>query len=337
VRVAEPRNSRTSVVPKRGPTGWNDRPDATGSFRANRRSVTPPPPSRKSPTNRRTQASQPRERLRVRVRVPIAVRLSSLRSALRSREDLLRRVGIWSLHLSATAAVLLCLWYVGDLAEHQLRSAPAFAIRTLDVQGNVRLTRADIERLGGIAVGRNIFERGPEEVQARLIAEPWIASAEVRRRLPGSYSIRVIERKAIALLARSELYLVSEQGKPFKQLGPGDPSDLPLITGLESADAEDKQEAEAALQAAVTLLRDYTEIGLARSEALSEIHIEADESISCYLGRDATYVRLGKPPFKNKLRRLREVLAQLASQSARASYVYLDNDRRPDRVTVRLR
>jgi hypothetical protein len=48
-------------------------------------------------------------------------------------------------------------------------------------------------------------------------------------------------------------------------------------------------------------------------------------------------VRLGKAPFRHKLERLRDVLARLAKDKARAAYVYLDNQRRPDRVTARLR
>ena len=47
--------------------------------------------------------------------------------------------------------------------------------------------------------------------------------------------------------------------------------------------------------------------------------------------------RLGKAPFRDKLGRFRDVLARLARRRAEAAYVYLDNERRPDRVTVRLR
>ena len=48
-------------------------------------------------------------------------------------------------------------------------------------------------------------------------------------------------------------------------------------------------------------------------------------------------MRLGHGPFRDKLRRLRTVLDELGERGARALYVYLDNERRPDRVTVRVR
>ena len=67
------------------------------------------------------------------------------------------------------------------------------------------------------------------------------------------------------------------------------------------------------------------------------MHVESNDGISLYVGADATYVRLGRGPFRKKLARLRQVVDEIASRRARAAYVYLDNVRRPDRVTVRLR
>jgi len=91
------------------------------------------------------------------------------------------------------------------------------------------------------------------------------------------------------------------------------------------------------LTQAVSLLDDYAEVGLKRREPISEIHVEDDGGFSIYSGPDAVHVALGTPPFRSKLRRLRKVLDRLERKKARPAYVYLDNDRRPDRVTVRLR
>jgi hypothetical protein len=55
------------------------------------------------------------------------------------------------------------------------------------------------------------------------------------------------------------------------------------------------------------------------------------------VGQDATAVRLGKAPYAKKLRRLRGIFDKLERDDARPLYVYLDNERRPDRATVRLR
>jgi hypothetical protein len=48
-------------------------------------------------------------------------------------------------------------------------------------------------------------------------------------------------------------------------------------------------------------------------------------------------VRLGQGPYRGKIERLRRVLDELGARHTRPLYVYLDNLRRPDRVTVRVR
>jgi cell division protein FtsQ len=142
----------------------------------------------------------------------------------------------------------------------------------------------------------------------------------------------------VALLSLDQLHLVADDGLVFKALGPGDPFDLPVITGLDPDQVQkDKRSAAASVVGAVALLRDYEDAGMIRKYPLSEIHVEADGSLSLYVGGDPTYVRLGKAPFRTKLTRLREVFAQLGREKTSAAYVYLDSEKRPDRVTVKLR
>jgi len=299
---------------------------------ADPRHKTRPNGTRPVPLNRRTSLA-PR-----RARVAWSVSIGGFVRGVHARLGWLPRIGLALAHVALAVFVILVLVFSGKLIEQHLRNAPGFATSEIEMEGLARLTRADVERIAGIGVGKNIFDTNAEEALARLRAEPWIASADVRRRLPGSYTVQIVERKAIALLALDELYLVSDEGLAFKKLGPGDPSDLPLITGIDlDAIAEDRTGSGSALAGAIALLNEYTAAGLAKREVLSEIHIEPDATLSCYVGKDGMYVRLGKPPYKNKLRRLREVISQLGSQSARASYVYLDNEKRPDRVTVKLR
>lgn len=288
------------------------------------------PSEAKRPENRRVTQPPPR--------VPWSVRLREFRSRHQVKLALARRVSYWALQLAAAGVVLVGLMAAARLLLSHLETAPGFATSTIEITGAQQLSKAEIERIAGLAMGRNVFKVSAEEAQAKLMAEPWIENATVQRRLPGTYRIQVKERKALALLAAGDLYLVDQDGYAFKQLGPGDPADLPLITGIDLASIEhDRHAAATTLLQAVAFLKEYAESGLPRRETISEIHVEADDTLSAYVGSDGTYVRLGKAPFRTKLRRLREVFGQLATQHARARYVYLDNERRPDRITVKLR
>ncbi len=227
---------------------------------------------------------------------------------------------------------------VGRLIEAHVRRSEAFATKVLELQGNVRLDRDAVLSSAGLSIGKNVFAVSPEEAEAALLKNPWIASAQVTRRLPDSYALVVEERQAVALLSLDEPYLVAGDASVFKRWQPGDPEDLPMITGVEPGNfAGDRMYRTALLVNAVALLHDYRDAGLWRRAPIQEIHADNDDGLTLYIGEDATTVRLHRPPFRQKLTRLRRVLDQLAAKHVEPAYVYLDNVRREDRVTVRLR
>ncbi|HJL14199.1 MAG TPA: FtsQ-type POTRA domain-containing protein [Sandaracinaceae bacterium LLY-WYZ-13_1] len=248
----------------------------------------------------------------------------------RPAELLLRAVAVVAVGVGAVA--------LGRLVERHVRTSEAFAVTEIQLEGHVRLTQHEVLSTAGLAEGRNVFDVAPEEAEERLAAHPWIAEADVRRRLPGTYAVEIRERRAVALLALGDVYLVSEDGAVFKKVEPTDPVDLPIITGIDRERfTRDRGFRTSVLLEAVALLHDYRGAGLWRREPIAELHVERDDGLSLYVGADATYVRLGHGPFRAKLRRLRTVLDELSERDARALYVYLDNERRPDRVTVRVR
>ncbi len=139
------------------------------------------------------------------------------------------------------------------------------------------------------------------------------------------------------MVALDQLYLVSREGAVFKRLGVDDPVDLPVITGIASERFYDDLDYRTAiLLRSMAVLQDYEGAGLAKREPVSEIHFEGVHGIELFVGSDGMNVRLGNGQHRQKLRRLRQVLERLAREKTRPSYVYLDNVRSPERVTVRL-
>jgi cell division protein FtsQ len=293
------------------------------------------------PTGKQNRRVRPKKGTPAKVAAPersLRERLRGAGDRLRALRERLRRPAEVSLRALVVVAIGLGAIGLGRLVERHVRTAPAFAVRNIELEGHVRLTREEILAAAGIAEGANVFDVAPEEAERRLATHPWIAEAEVRRRLPGTYVIEVRERRAVALLALGDVYLVSEDGAVFKRAGQDDPVDLPVITGVDRQRfTRDRGFRTSVLLEAVALLSDYRGAGLWRREPVDEVHVEPDDGLSLYVGADATYVRLGHGPFRAKLRRLRTVLDELGQRGARAAYVYLDNQRRPDRVTVRIR
>lgn len=273
-----------------------------------------------------------------RPKVSLRRRAADLRDRVRAAFLRMRKPLLWTGRALVLCAVTAGAVATGRLLERHARSSAAFATRQIELSGLSRLSREQALAAAGLALGRNVFEVSPEQARAGLQAHPWVAEAEVSRRLPGSYRIRVREQKPAALLMLEALYLVSEEGSVFKPLEPGDPIDLPVITGVQPEQfRSDLGLRTGLLVNAVALLHDYRDAGLWRREPISEIHSEPDGSFTLYIGDDSMLVRLGQAPFRTKLKRLRGILDELKDDAARPAYVYLDNVRRPDRVAVRLR
>jgi len=236
--------------------------------------------------------------------------------------------------LSLVAASVALYRFVDRYA----RTSPEFAIETLGVSGAERVDRAELEEAMGIAVGDNIFSRSPEEIRAGLEAHPWIASARVRRRLPRTLEVEVRERVPALLLVLESPHLVDEEATVFKAFETGDPVDLPVVTGVDvTRFRSDRGYRTELLTSAIALLAEWQTATLARRDPIAEIHVEPDESLTLFIGDDGTEIRLGRGPYRAKLARLRRVLDELSRRQSRPLYVYLDNVRRPDRVTVRVR
>ena len=117
-------------------------------------------------------------------------------------------------------------------ARRYVTTTPRFAVKEVVVTGNVRRSADDVANVAGITKGANVFSLDLERARARLMSDPWIHDASLVRRLPGTVSIQVTEREAAAVVALGDSYLASRDGEIFKRLEPGDPTDLPVVTGL---------------------------------------------------------------------------------------------------------
>ena len=245
-------------------------------------------------------------------------------------------------------AVGLTLGILGSLAATRLMGTLLYEVSPFDLGTYVALSSllaatvllasyVPARRAARLQIGSNVFEVSSEGTRNYLLQHPWIEEATVVRKLPGRVRIEIVEREPVALVALDQLYLVSNEGAVFKRLGVDDPVDLPVITGIASERFYDDLDYRTAiLLRSMALLQDYEGAGLAKREPVSEIHFEGANGIELFVGHDGMNVRLGNGQHRQKLRRFRQVLERLAREKTRPSYVYLDNVRSPERVTVRL-
>jgi cell division protein FtsQ len=218
------------------------------------------------------------------------------------------------------------------------RTSPRFAIRVIEVHGNARRTVDEIKKRAGVAPGQNIFTADLEAMRAVVLDDPWIETAALSRRLPATVTIDITEREAAALVAvGSDLYLATRQGEAFKRPEAGDPSDLPVITGIHPDDLDRRGGAALAVRRALEVASDYERTPPAKAMPLQEVHIEDDGSLVLSVGKDAVELRLGKGSWRRRLEQASRVLFELPRRGVLANVVFLDNEAHPERVVVRTR
>ena len=111
-----------------------------------------------------------------------------------------------------------------------------FRAQSLKIEGMQRLTTKQIVQQARVSKGVNVMAVNLSMVRKRLIANPWIAEAEVRREIPAGLYIRIKEHVPLAIVDLDRKYLINEQGQVFKEWTASDPAALPLVSGLQLAD-----------------------------------------------------------------------------------------------------
>jgi cell division protein FtsQ len=242
----------------------------------------------------------------------------------------LRLVGPAALSTAALVLVAFLAWRHGVEGE-------LLRIRALRFEGLARVPAAELAELSPVRPGDHLFLADLGQAATALARHPWLASVEIRRRLPPALEIRVVERRAVALVDLAGLYLVDDRGEVFKRATPGDGLDLPVVTGISRDDwVERRAEVEPLLQGALGLLARWRERGLDRKAPLSQLRIDPVYGAIVWAGEQGFEVRLGHGDIAEKLSRLERVLAAIEAEGQRPEVLHLDNRRRPDWVAVRL-
>jgi cell division protein FtsQ len=222
---------------------------------------------------------------------------------------------------------------------HYARTTPRFAITDLSVEGTRRLSREDILGTVELELGENIFTFDTSAAEGKLRRSPWVRSAQVRRKLPGTIEISVSEHHPAALLvALGTTLLVSEDGVPIKEVAPADPHDLPLITGISTDELRRDRRAELGrVSGALELLQEYAALPLARNYPAEEVHIREDGAAVLVVGGAGLSLYLGAPPWTASLHRAMRIVGRTAEEGGTPGIVFLDSEAHPERVVVRLR
>ena len=221
-------------------------------------------------------------------------------------------------------------------------TSPFFLLKETSFSGLHRALPGELLKLSGLTVGQNLWTLDTGALERAMATHPWLCDVEVRRHFPSSVVVEVREHVPAALVALGDLYLLDEDGEPFKRLQSEDALDLPLITGVEREDyLTDEPHTRERFKQALGLVAAYEaergdagDKGREQGERLSEVRVEPGGMV--LLLAEGTQVRMGEGAVEEKLQRLARVREGLKSKGLSADVIHLDNRTRPGWVAVKL-
>lgn len=93
-----------------------------------------------------------------------------------------------------------------------------FEIRTIEVTGAERLTPESVEASAAVPDGATLLRVPAADIEARLLANPWVLGVDVRRVFPSTLRIAVVERAPALLVdAGTSFWSVDESGRILGQ------------------------------------------------------------------------------------------------------------------------
>ena len=200
-----------------------------------------------------------------------------------------------------------------------------FLVRDIDVAATAHLDRATIIENAGLGTAQNIFEFDADAAREALLTHPWVATARVTKVLPQRVVIRLEERRASGAVVLDVPYLVDATGHPFAEARTGELEGLPLVTGLTREDFDlDPEGACERVQTALAVARRYGLSPLSARRPLGSVHLAPAGRLELMLGR--TRVALGQGQFRDKIRRLEDILDTLEQRRVDAGYILLSED-----------
>lgn len=241
------------------------------------------------------------------------------------------RRGVAALALAGLVALAGAAWSSLGPAwlAARLAGAGLFRLEEVVVSGNAALTAGEIQAAAGLRRGDSVLGVDLEAARAGVAGLPRVRAANLRRRLPGTVAIEIVERVPCAVVRADRAYLVDAEGAILGAAGPGEAGALPALTGVEVAGGTLTARGRADLAAGVALVAAIRQAGFPALAAIDHIDCaDPDDAVIVPVGgRPLVHAgRGGAAAQQLQLARWRIVARDMAQRWPELEYVDLRAD-----------
>jgi len=187
---------------------------------------------------------------------------------------------------------------------------PYFRVAEVEVVGNLQVASQDIVKSLELSPDTSILEVDLPALTRRVLQNPWIKEASIRRRLPLSLTVQVVERMPEVVFIADRRYLLSGDGVVLARL---DADELPTLPTLRAAVPRRVAVGERILSSemvqGLAVWRQFQLANALNGERAHEIAMARDGSYVVNLGGRMPIIRLRAEDMEGQLRRLGAALA----------------------------
>ncbi len=213
----------------------------------------------------------------------------------------------------------------GVMASASIVNARLLAVDRLTVDGNHQLSDGEVDAVIGGVLGESLLLVDLQQLQRRLLDSPWVASVTVRRVLPSTIAVRVVERDPIAIARLgNRLYLVDGTGIIIDEYGPqyGD-FELPIVDGMAEPDSGGGSAIDPGRAQLVARFLAALGVRPELRRSVSQVDVSREGNVAILIGDDPTLLFLGDEQFVERIRTYLEIRPTLIERMDDIDFVDL--------------
>ncbi len=186
-----------------------------------------------------------------------------------------------------------------------LTISPYFAIKTIEIQGNFRLTSREVLDIVEIEQGMNALSVSIDDMERNLARNAWVSSVSVKRNLPDGIAITLTEKEPRFWVQQGgAVYYADGYGKPIAAVASGKFSSFPVL--------EIEPGAEDMAARLPELIESLSRARLAVSMAsVSLVRLSPGRGVEVFLDSNRLILSIGQEEWRQNLDRLAATLTDL--------------------------
>ncbi|QXM05821.1 cell division protein FtsQ/DivIB [Crassaminicella indica] len=166
-----------------------------------------------------------------------------------------------------------------------------FKIKKIEVYGNTTISKEEIVAESGIILGNHILKESIKDIESNLYNNPYVKTADVKRKLPDRMVIQIVEREEEAAIPfMNEFLIIDEDGMVLRSSTSN--GNLKIIKGLEFTNfiegailtVKDKSQLSKALEIVRGINKNQILIKELDVTNKKDIIIKFTDNLSCKIG-----------------------------------------------------